>query len=63
MVPALPPPVGPNVNKARFFAEAAASFELLALYHQLTPEEQIEFRQYTAGLAAEVAARSLKDKK
>lgn len=60
MVPAMPPPVGPNPAKAKFFEEAAASFELLALYHSLTKEEQEEFRALVAGFAASSANRKQK---
>lgn len=55
----MPKATGPNANKARFFAEAAAAFELLALFYQLTPEEQTELRNYVSGLAAAVAQRSI----
>jgi hypothetical protein len=57
MTPALPPPQGPAPAKAKFFAEAAAAFELLALFYSLTEAEQIEFREFVAGLAAEVGNR------
>ena len=63
ITPALPPPVGPNPAKARFFIEAAAAFELLGLFHSLQPEEQIEFRAFAAGLAAAATTRELGNKK
>ena len=59
VTPALPPATGPNASKAKFFAEAAAVFEVMALFHQLTEEEQTEFRTYISGLAAEVARRAV----
>lgn len=55
--PALPPPQGPQVNKAKFFQEAAAAFEIMALFYQLTEPEQVELREFVAGLAAAVAER------
>jgi len=60
MTPALPPVAGPNPAKAKFFAEAAASFELLALYHQLDAKEQKEFHDYVNSLAASVYNKSAK---
>lgn len=60
IAPALPPPQGPQPAKARFFAEAAAAFELLALFYQLTEAEQIELREYVSGLAAAVGERDVK---
>lgn len=62
-VPALPPPAGPNAAKAKFFAEAAAAFELMSLFYTMTPEEQADLRNYIAGLAAEVTAREMKSQK
>lgn len=63
MTPALPQSVGPQPNKAKFFAEGAAAFELLALFYELTVEEQEELRAYIAGLAATVTARNMKKEK
>ena len=63
VVPAMPPPVGPNPAKARFFTEAAAAFELLGLYHEMTPEEQVDFRAIVAGYAAAAATRNKDAKK
>lgn len=57
MTPALPPAVGPNPAKAKFFAEAAASFELLALYHSLDVKQQKDFHGYVQSLAATVYNR------
>lgn len=62
MVPALPPCVGPNPAKAKFFTEAAASFELMALFYELTPEEQTELRRIVAGFAAAAAKRKTDQK-
>ena len=62
MVPALPPCVGPNPAKAKFFTEAAAAFELMALFYELTPEEQVALRQYIASLAAAAGKRALEKK-
>lgn len=60
IAPALPSPAGVNPAKAKFFAEAASAFELMALFYQLTAPEQEELRDYVSGLAATVAARDLK---
>ena len=59
----MPPAAGPAPAKARFFAEAAAAFELLALFHLLTPEEQTDLRAVIAGYAAVAATRSLTERK
>lgn len=58
--PALPPPQGPQANKAKFFAEAAAAFEIMALFYALNEAEQTELREFIAGLAATVANRQQK---
>ena len=59
----MPQPTGANPAKSRFFAEAAAAFELLALWHQLTAEEQVELRAHVAGLAAAATTRSITERK
>ena len=59
----MPQPTGANPAKARFFAEAAAAFEVLALWHQLTVEEQVELREHIAGFAAAATTRSIKERK
>lgn len=63
MTPALPQTVGPNPAKAKFFAEAAAAFELLALWHGMTEEEQIEFRAVVVSNAVKQVERRTKEKK
>ena len=51
-IPALPPPTGPNAQKARFFDEIASAFEFLALYNVLSAEDQKYVHDIVQGMAA-----------
>ena len=39
------PTTGPNPQKARFFREISQAFEFLAIFHELSPEEQLSVNQ------------------
>lgn len=58
--PVLPlrlPETGPNAQKAKFFVEVATAFEILALLHTLTAEEQRALNEFLRGLTVSAAAR------
>lgn len=58
--PAIPAPSGPNAARANFYTEAAAAFEVMALYHSLTKAEQETFRSMLSGFVAAVTEREMK---
>lgn len=58
MVPALPASDGPNPARAKFFAEAAAAFEVMSLFYELTANEQRDLKEHIQSLAAAVAQRT-----
>lgn len=58
VVPALPPAAGPAPAKTRFFIEAAAAFEFMALWHSLPAPAQEELRAAVHSAAAQASAQT-----
>ena len=48
------PQTGVNLQKAKFFSEAAQAFEFLAICHSLSADKQLELMQFLTQLKASV---------